>query len=177
LTFALWRAEQPKGLILKPDTKDVAEYASKDWEKHVEKTPTVIDTTRTGVAPHELMLGVIIAGRSKAYPVKSIVAGKLIQDHVGEVPILIVLGPDGASMRVFKGRLGESQMTFLSISELIGVNESSIMRDAETGSYWNFEGCAFSGKLAGRCLEAVDGNKDYWFDWMNHHPDTLLFRS
>jgi hypothetical protein len=51
------------------------------------------------------------------------------------------------------------------------------MRDAETGSNWNFQGCAFDGSLAGRCLEPVDAFKDYWFDWMNHHPGTLVFRS
>jgi Protein of unknown function (DUF3179) len=177
LTFALWRTEQPKGKILKPDAKNVADYESKDWEKHVEKTPAVIDTTKTGIAPHELMLGVTIAGRSKAYPVKSINAAKFIQDHVGEAPILIVVGPDNASIRVFKAGLGESRMTFLSIRSTIGANESISMRDAETGSNWNFEGCAIDGMLAGRCLEAMDSNKDYWFDWMNHHPDTLVFRS
>jgi hypothetical protein len=32
------------------------------------------------------------------------------------------------------------------------------------------------GKLAGRCLKEIDANKDYWFDWMNHHPETGVFK-
>ncbi len=24
--------------------------------------------------------------------------------------------------------------------------------------------------MSGRCLKEIDTHKDYWFDWMNHHP-------
>jgi hypothetical protein len=171
MTFALWRAEQPKGVVLKPDPQYATEYDPKDWEKHVEKTRTVIDTSKSGIAPHELMLGVTVADRSKAYPLKSVLAAKLIQDQIGEVPLLIVVGPDGASIRLFKGTLGTSPMTFIAVAD-----PGSIMRDVETGSDWNFEGCAVAGKLTGQCLQALDGNKDYWFDWLNHHPKALLYR-
>jgi len=26
-------------------------------------------------------------------------------------------------------------------------------------------------------LTQIDANKDYWFDWMNHHPTTAVFRN
>ena len=51
------------------------------------------------------------------------------------------------------------------------------MRDVETGSAWKFEGCAVFGKLSRQCLQAIVGNKDYWFDWLIHHPATQVFRS
>ncbi len=171
LTFALWRAEQPAGLVLKPDPRYVSEYDPKDWEKHVEKTRTVIDTRNSGVAPHELILGVTNAGSSKAYPLKSILAAKIVQDQVGDFSILIVVGSDVSSIRIFKSGLDAAPMTFISAP-----GRGSIMRDAETGSDWNFEGCAVSGKLAGQCLEPIDSNKDYWFDWLNHHPATQMFQ-
>ena len=82
LTFALWKSEQPHGQVLKPDPLYAAEYDPKDWEKHVEKTPTVVNTSRSGISPHRLMLGVTVAGQSKAYPIESILAAKLIQDRV-----------------------------------------------------------------------------------------------
>jgi hypothetical protein len=94
-----------------------------------------------------------------------------VQDRVGGVPVLIVVGPDGASIRIFNGRLGSSPMTFTSAGGAGGV-----MRDAQTGSEWNFEGCAISGKLTGQCFQPLDGHKDYWFDWLNHHPGTRVFR-
>jgi Protein of unknown function (DUF3179) len=173
LTFALWRSEQPQGQVLQPDPTYVAEYDPKDWEKHVEKTRTVVDTSKSGIGPHQLMLGVTVAGQSKAYPVDAILAAKVIQDQVGGLPLLIVVGPDAASIRVFEGKVaGETaELTFVRGSG------DKLMADAGTGSNWNFQGCAIDGKLAGQCLKEIDAHKDYWFDWMNHHPESAVFKS
>jgi hypothetical protein len=170
LSFALWKSEQPDGQVLKSDPLFAAEYDPKDWEKHVARTPTVVDTTKSGIGPHELMLGVVVAGASKAYPIEAILGTKLIQDRVGGQPLLVVVGPDQASIRVFEGRLENEALTFAR-----GAADQG-MRDVETGSVWNFQGCAVEGKLAGRCLTGVDSHKDYWFDWMNHHPESAVFR-
>lgn len=175
LTFALWRAEQQEGLVLKPDSPYASEYESRDWEKHVEATPTVIDTRRSGISPHELMLGVTISGVSKAYPVKSILAAKEIQDRIGGDSIVILVGPDSASIRVFQAK-SAANMTFIPAQNAGLAGMDGTMQDAESGSLWNFKGCAFQGKLAGECLESVDSTRDYWFDWMNHHPATVVFR-
>ncbi len=173
LSFALWRSEQPQGQVLQPDPTYVAEYDPKDWEQHVERTVTVVDTSQSGIGPHQLMLGVTVAGQNKAYPIDAILAAKVIQDQVGGVPVLIVVGPDAASIRVFEGKVeGEAAgLTFVRGSG------DKLISDAETGSTWNFQGCAVDGKLAGRCLKEIDAHKDYWFDWMNHHPETAVFKS
>jgi len=110
LTFALWHKEQPQGQVLKPNEQYANEYDPKDWEKHVEATRTVVDTTNSGISPHQLMLGVTADGKSKAYPIQTILAAHLVQDRIAGLPILIVVGPDGASIRVFDARLeGELQ--------------------------------------------------------------------
>ena len=167
LTFALWRKEQPQGDVLKPYAPYVSEYDPKDWEKHVEKTHTVVDTDKSGIVPHRLMLGVTVAGKNKAYPINVILAARVIQDQVAGSSVLMVVGSDGASIRVFDA----AELTFTR-----GEGDR-IMQDADTGSGWNFQGCAVDGKLAGRCLKEIDAHKDYWFDWMNHHPDTAVFKS
>jgi hypothetical protein len=161
--------------VLKPDAPYAAEYETKDWEKHIEKTPAVIDTAKSGILPHELMLGVTISGESKAYPVRSMHTAKLIEDTVACTPILILEGPDQASIRVFHARLDEEPMTFVSMRHIGQANKDGVMQDTETASIWNFQGCAISGILAGRCLTPTDAIKDYWFDWMNHHPKTAIF--
>jgi hypothetical protein len=166
VTFALWRKEQPLGDVLKPDAPYLPEYEKKGWETYVEKTPAMIDTSKTGIKPHQLMLGVTVAGKNKAYPINSILEAKLIQDNVADSPVLLVVGPDGSSIRVFEA----AELTFAR-----GEGDK-VMQDAETGSRWNFQGCAVDGKLAGRCLREIDAYKDYWFDWMNHHPETGVFK-
>jgi len=176
LTFAQWRSEQPQGLVLKPDQPYESEYEVKDWEKHIESTHVVIDTSKSGIAQHELMLGITLAdqtgSQSKAFPVKTILTAKLLQDQIGGKPILILVGPDKASIRAFEATLpgNPAGMTF-------AINPTGqAVSDTETGSTWNFQGCATDGKLKGQCLPRLDSNKDYWFDWLNHHPNTKVFK-
>jgi len=174
LTFAQWRVEQPNGLVLKPEARYEKQYDPKDWEAHVERTPTVVDTSRSGIGPHTLMLGLTINGSSKAYPVKSILSAGLIGDRTGGQSLVVVVGPDQASIRVFKSQLpGESDPLTFVRSASAG---EAVMTDAESGSAWNFKGCAVTGKYAGRCLEPIDAQKDYWFDWVHHNPSTIVFR-
>jgi hypothetical protein len=172
LTFALWRKEQPLGLVLKPDTPYEAEYDPKDWERHVAMMRTVVDTTKSGIVPHQLMIGVTVAGKSKAYPIEAILTARLIQDRIDGSPVVVVVGPDGASIRAFDATMEEgARLTFA------GGEGETVMRDAQTGSAWNFQGCAVEGKLAGRCMKQTDAHKDYWFDWMNHHPGSAVFKN
>lgn len=54
-------------------------------------------------------------------------------------------------------------------------HSDSLLMDAETGSEWNFQGCAVSGKLRRYCLNQIDVIKDYWFDWRNYNPNTTVY--
>jgi hypothetical protein len=169
LTFGLWRTEQPQGRVLKPEPRYEREYEAKDWERHVMATRTVVDTSQSGVGPHQLMIGVTVEGQSKAYPVETILAAGLLQDRVDGVPVMVVVASDGASIRVFDPKMdGGTVVGF--------VKDDAGMKDVGTGSEWNFQGCAVSGTLAGRCLKEIDSHKDYWFDWMNHHPGSGIYR-
>jgi hypothetical protein len=169
LTFAVWRSERPRGLILKPDPEFAALYEKKDWEKAIEKDDSVIDTSKTGIAPRELMLGIDSASASKAFPWNTVLSAKLIQDRVGGDPVLVVVGPDNISVRAFRT---DPNTTFLRSGNFA----SGLMVDAETSTAWNFSGCAVSGPRNGQCLQPLDPVKDYWFDWLNYHPSTDVFR-
>ena len=176
LTFALWSKENPTGLVLQPDTEFADKYEDKDWEQHVLKTRTVVDTSKSGVAPHELMLGITLNGNSKAYPIKTILAAKVIEDNWEAAPVLILVGPDQASIRTFRSNLPGQKLTFLQ-PQSGNLEKNAIAQDQETQSLWDFRGCAIQGKLTGQCLKPLDANKDYWFDWLNHHPRTSVFKN
>lgn len=169
LTFAAWRSEQPRGLILKPDPQFEALYEKKDWEKVIGQDDSVIDTSKTGIAPRQLMLGIATGTGSKAFPWNEVLSVKLIQDRVGADPVLIVVGPDNISARAFRT---DRNATFLRPDSLA----NGLMIDAETSTVWNFSGCAISGPRTGQCLQPLNPMKDYWFDWFNYHPSTEVFR-
>jgi len=97
---------------------------------------------------------------------------KLVKDRVGGKPILIVVGPDGQSMRAFRASLpgSASESEFYRIED-----QGALMIDAATGSRWNFQGCAVDGKAKGACLDRVDMIKDYWFDWRHYNSGTTVF--
>jgi hypothetical protein len=171
LTWALWKSEQPSGTVLNDLAPFVSQYSRKDWDVRMGRAPVVINFPEKGVAQRDIMLGLQAFGVSRAFPYDAVLKDKLIEDHVGAEPVILVLGPDDQSVRVFRRRIpGVSE-----VPEFYRVSPSEFMDDA-TGSTWNFQGCAVSGKSQGKCLERVEVIKDYWFDWRNYNPETTIYR-
>ena len=48
------------------------------------------------------MLGIQAFGASRAFPYETVLREKLVKDHVGPEPIILVVGPDNQSVRVFR---------------------------------------------------------------------------
>jgi hypothetical protein len=91
---------------------------------------------------------------------------------VGSEPVILLVGPDGVSVRAFREKVAEaSNDTPL---EFFSTQDGSMI-DSATGSHWNFKGCAVDGKSKGECLERVEAIKDYWFDWRHYHPATTVY--
>ncbi|HXS11778.1 MAG TPA: DUF3179 domain-containing (seleno)protein [Acidobacteriaceae bacterium] len=172
LTLALWRHENPKGTILRPVTAVLAQYDPKDWEQHVARTRVVVDVSASGIDPHEIIFGVSTNGLHRAYFLRTLLASQLIQDKFGDpaTRVLLVLGPDNASIRAF----APGDLTFVRTQN---PSDSAFMTDMQTGSAWNFQGCAVAGSLRGQCLAPIDGHKSFWFDWLNHYRNTSVYRS
>ncbi len=166
LTFGLWRGENPQGTVLLPVAKFEKQYEPKDWERRMLKAPTVVDTTKTGTAARTLMLGIELDGVSRAYPLARVLEQKLVLDNLGSHRIILVVGPDGKSVRAFESSAGEVDFYR---------TPSGVLMDSATGSEWNFIGCATSGKSAGRCLKPLTTIKDYWFDWHLYHPKSTVY--
>ena len=170
LTFAIWKSEEPQGTVLQDVSQYRREYAPKDWDVRMRRAPTVIDFREHGLKARDLMLGIQAFGASRAFPYDQVIREKLVKDHVGAEPVLLVVGPDGQSVRAFRDRL----------PGMAGAPDfyrrpDGLLMDAATGSEWNFRGCAVSGKANGQCLEPVEVIKDYWFDWRNYNPNTTVY--
>ncbi len=168
VSLSLWKNEQPRGTILKDEAAYVSEYSPTDWDVKMKKAPTVLSYAQPGLAPRDLMLGIRAFGAARAFPYDAVVKQKLVRDHVGSEPVLLVLGPDNLSVRAFRARLAGGK------SPEFYRTEEGMMDDA-TGSRWNFQGCAVDGKFKGSCLESVYLIKDYWFDWRHYNPQTTVY--
>jgi hypothetical protein len=170
LSFALWKKESPGGQVLAAVARDQKEYDSK-WEEEVAKLPVPISFPGTELKSRDVIVGLVVAGEARAYPVDKILKQSPIQDRLGGNPILVVAGPDGKSVRAFLSRIGDTDVELFRKS---GAGEFALL-DAEGGE-WNFKGCAVAGAVAGKCLSELPAIKDYWFDWRNYHADTTVYR-
>ena len=167
LTFALWKAEQPRGTVLRDDPAAVSQYSPKDWDVKTKKQPTVIAFAEHGLGQRDLMLGIKAFGEARAFPYDVVIREKLVKDRMGDQAIILVVGKDGQSVRAFRAGEGD----FYRVDDGQG-----LMLDSSTGSRWNFQGCAVQGKARGNCLEKVDLIADYWFDWRNYNPATTVYQ-
>ena len=164
----MFRSEHPLGLVLKGKSSDEKFYAPEQWEKVLSKIPVVKTHPGEGFESRDLMLSVKAAGQVKAFPLKTVAAEKLVRDRVGSEPVVVVLGPDGDSVRAFR----VPPTDFYRTDEANG----ALMMDSATGSKWNFQGCAVEGSSQGQCLDALDLSRDYWFNWRSYHPDAPVYR-
>jgi hypothetical protein len=172
LSFALWKSEEPQGTVVKDVAAYVREYSPKDWDVQMAKTPTVLSFREHGMEPRDIVMGVAAFGASRAFRYDALLREKLVMDHVGLEPVMLAVGPDGASIRIFRRHISgvDPAPEFYRVE-----GQAALFVDDAAGSGWNFQGCAISGKLQGTCLEHVETVKDYWFDWRNYHPDTSIF--
>ena len=199
LTFGEWKSEVANGKVFAPVAKYTKEYDSK-WEAEVAKLPVVISFPGTELKSRDVVVGLTVGGASRAYPWQTLVKQSPVVDRVNGTPLLVAVGADGKSFRVFISRIDGKDSEFflkgeegstgsqLAVAGAAGRADDSAkakppnsaapwtLLDTSTASEWNFQGCAISGPAQGKCLDRVNALKDYWFDWRNYHPDTTIYK-
>ena len=162
------------GRVLKPAPESAKEYADWNWEKQMKRTRTVRPKGMGDpLEPRAVVVGVKIGEAARAYPFPLLRQQSPIADRLGGEPILLVVGDDGKSIRVFKGTVDGRALTF---ARRVGVQPLRLF-DAETGSEWDFAGTAVQGSLTGRRLEKVRALKEYWFDWKTYNAETSVYEA
>jgi hypothetical protein len=172
ISFGVFRQERPMGRVLKPVPESAKEYADWNWEKQMKKTRTVRPKGKDDpLEPRAVVVGVRVGEAARAYPFPLLRQQSPVADRLGGEPILLVVGDDKKSIRVFKGTVDGRPLSF---ARRVGVRPLRLF-DAETGSEWDFSGTAVLGPLAGRRLEKVRALKEYWFDWKTYNPGTGVY--
>ena len=151
-------------------------YEKATWESEIAKLPTVIHATKGTLPDRETILGVAMNGVARAYPLSKLtVESPVLLDDVGGKPIMLVLGPDGKSVRAFSRQMGKDTLDFYG-QGLEGTSEPWALLESTTLSEWNFDGCAVIRDVRGQCLARIDVLKDFWFDWQHYHPNSDIYR-
>jgi len=129
LTFGEWKSEFADGKVLAEVPKYVKEYDS-NWEPEVAKLPVVISFPGTELKSRDVVVGLKIDDASRAYPWETLVKQSPVVDHVHGTPLLVAVGPDGKSFRVFVSRIDGKDAEFFLKGET--ENDSKTEAKAET---------------------------------------------
>ncbi|PWT93788.1 MAG: hypothetical protein C5B55_03885 [Blastocatellia bacterium] len=173
ITFKMWKQEQPRGRVLKPDpTVDAKNYVPADWDTRMEKVPVrIAQDLDPKLSPRTLVVGVVAGNVAKAYPSEVVAKQSPIVDELGGVPLLIVAGNDRKSVRGFERVIDGRVLEFFKKKD----SSPLVLVDSQTGSEWDFTGKAISGPLTGKQIKQIFVLNDYWFDWKNYHPKTSVY--
>ncbi len=116
LTFGEWKSEVSNGKVLAEVPKYLKEYDS-NWEPEIAKLPVVISFPGTELKSRDVVVGLQIDGPGRAYPWETMLKQSPILDHVNGMPILVAVGPDKKSFRVFTARVDGKDSEFFLKSE------------------------------------------------------------
>lgn len=123
--------------------------------------------------PTDLVLGYENGDEAYAYPFKILDLHELVNDVLGDVPVLVSYCPLCRSGVVYDRRVGDQLLDFGNTSALY--ESDLVMVDRQTGSYWwQVAGEAIVGTLTGARLTPLPSRVDTWAGWLESNPDTMV---
>lgn len=121
----------------------------------------------------EPVIGVVIDGVAKAYPLRILIWHEIVNDTVGDVPVAVTFCPLCNAAIVFDRRVDGRVLDFgttgmLRYSDLV-------MYDRQTETWWQqFLGTAIVGELNGTVLTVLPSRLESWARFRARAPDGLV---
>jgi hypothetical protein len=174
-TWGEWRRQHPETRVLKPlpgyaERLPVMHRISRTALLGEGEAPVAAFGKDYRVRPRELVAGLTVGTAEKAYPVSALRTVRVVNDHVGGVPVLVVHQPDSGTTTAFEARVNGRTLSFEAVDE-----SASVLRDTATRSQWTAYGRSTSGALKGTQLKPLVLLPGFWFAWSQFRPKTELF--
>ncbi|MDQ3536054.1 MAG: DUF3179 domain-containing protein, partial [Bacteroidota bacterium] len=119
------------------------------------------------------VLGVIVNGIAKAYPISIMNYHEIVNDHFGGKPVVVTYCPLCGSGIAFDASIENNTRTF-GVSGLL-YNSDMLLYDRQTESLWSqimME--AVSGPLVKSKLQMIPTMNTSWEEWKKKHPQTFV---
>ena len=131
-----------------------------------------VDSSR--VDRKKLVVGVVLQGVARAYPIEIIGYHHQVRDTLGGEPIMVTYCTVCRTGRVFKPRFDGELDNF----RLVGMDHFNAMfEDSRTGSWWRqVNGEAVAGPLKGAMLEEITSQQMSLLAWIDRYPHTLILQ-
>ena len=150
--WATWLGEHPDTQVL-----DIGNYGSR----------------LRGVNPFEFwgdtyIVGVALGDEAKAYPFELVSSEIVVNDHIGDLPVLVYANPETRSIHIFARQIQDRTLFFEWADGQI--------RDLDTDSLWDpSKGLASEGELRGQLLKELPYSTAYDWAWEDFYPHTEVY--
>lgn len=131
------------------------------------------------LVPSDKVIGIVVNGLSRAYPLRVLNWHEVVNDTVGGLPVVITYSPLSSGIAVYDRRVAGRTLTF-GVSGLL-YQSNLLMYDREVThaeeSLWSqLEARAVSGPsaAAARTLDRVPFALVRWDEWQSSHPETMV---
>ena len=168
ITWGDWKKLHPDTLVLTTDTGHIRSYATDPYGNYYTEPRIMfpVEHSDDRLFPKEIIIGFNQDGIYKAYKQNDIESNVVINDLIGETPVILV-SLFSENSRAFERIVNDVQLDF--------VFDDGKILDVQTNSEWNYDGLAISGESKGLQLERLPIEPGFWFEWVAFHPETIVF--
>jgi hypothetical protein len=132
------------------------------------------NASESKISKEKLVLGVVLNGEAKAYPIQIIGYHHQVQDEIGSTPVLVTYCTVCRTGRVYEPTVNGKPETF----RLVGMDHFNAMfEDASTKSWWRqVSGEAVTGPLKGTKLVEIPSRQMSLASWLQLYPSTKILQ-
>ncbi len=133
-----------------------------------------LSADKSKVLPQQLILGVSINGKQKAYPIELIGYHHQVRDSVGGEPVMVTYCTVCRTGRVYVPAVDGQPEDF----RLVGMDHFNAMfEDSRTKSWWRqVNGEAIVGPLTGKFIAEIPTEQMRLDAWINLYPNTMIMQ-
>lgn len=186
ISFSQYKKNYPDGGVLSKETGYQRNYGRNPYTGYDDINNTPLfgagndDDDR--LPPMEKVIGVKLEEQHKAYPYSISRIEQVMNDRVGDTPLLII-HTEGATSAMDAARIAESKESgstgvfkrVVDDKELTFSIENGNIMDEQTQSTWSVTGEAIEGEYKGKHLEAVTHGDYFAFAWLVFWPETEIY--
>ncbi len=167
-----WLAEHPETTVVGDDL---------DRERFTE-IPDSLDTSleaHPAIPPDrrdDFVIGVALDESATAYDYRLAAARRVINDRVGDHPVVVFVDPESRNIKVYLRRPADARPGEQAPADLTFAMDGEFAADAETGSRWDVShGFAVAGPLKGAVLQQIPYVTAFVWAWHNFFPHTATY--
>ena len=135
---------------------------------------TFATASDTDMDRSKLVIGVVIDGQAKAYPIQLIGYHHQVVDTVGNTPVMVTYCTVCRSGRIYSPMVNGKRESF----RLVGMDHfNAVFEDATTKSWWQqATGVSIAGALKGYALKEFPSAQMTLDSWLRQHPASLVMK-